>query len=73
MQRSLIERSLSIVDLPDSFKLTIPDIIQSDLGFENSKYSTEDVFYHERNAKTTHPGKNKFYLTKHSLIKIIIH
>ena len=39
MQRSLIERSLSIVDLPDSFKLTIPDIIQSDLGFENSKYS----------------------------------
>ena len=63
MQRSLIERSQSIVDLPFSYKLTIPDIVQSDYVFENSKYFSEDGLNdnNENNIKATHPGKKKFY------------
>jgi hypothetical protein len=59
MQRSLIERSQLIVDLPFSYKLTIPDIVQSDLVFENSKYFSEDDLNDNDaiNIKATHPGK----------------
>ena len=62
MQRSLIERSQSIVDLPFSYKLTIPDIVQSDYVFENSKYFSKDGLNdnNENNIKATHPGKKKF-------------
>lgn len=60
MERALIKRSHSIADLPSDFKLSIPDILQSDLVFENSKYLTGDGEENEENnVKSTHSGTKK--------------
>ena len=39
MKRALIERSQNITNLPAGYMLTKPDILQSSISFEDSKFS----------------------------------